>query len=543
MRYLLAGLVLLFPTLAFAATPTLFQHVSGSNTRDNSLSSPFCYYQELPNPTTAGNAVVVGFTFNASSNPTVTDDKNNSYTVEENFYGTTSTQSIGLAAAFNVAAGARKISVCFPSSPGGSAYLAIMASEFAIATAVDGPGTGVNSIGTSVSAGNLTPTVASDLVYQITFSTSVNQSKFTAGSQSNIAWDLLSADLKDGLAAQYGIYGSTSTINPTMSMGTSQSFISAAILLKAGAAGSVPAGMRIVHLEHTSICGVATCGNSFANPLPLQFPSSGNLIVALTGGGNPLCTMSSLVDSDNNAWEQAGSTYTYNGGGQDTVQVYYAGNAKTSTDLSLTAHFTANTCDWSILFYDITGASPTPLDTTNGGTGNQTSTSGSLKVPFTITPAQPGELIFTNIIWDYNTVTGLSSNSGASYSDVDWFTGEAISGPEPVDQNNGWGHVVSTSNTATSFTWAQANDTSLPAGPYAAMAAAFKAGSIVVPPAPPTNDLSCYDPITISCHGFGLRLNCCDGSSWLDRSQILFSFIRRTHRNIRHRSRKPGKSS
>jgi hypothetical protein len=362
-----------------------------------------------------------------------------------------------------------------------------MATEFANATAIDGLGTGFNSSGTSVSAGNLTPSVANDLVYQITLSTSVNQSKFTAGSQSNITWNLLSADLRDGLAAQYGVYASTSAISPTMSMGTSQSFVSAAILLKSGTAGSVPTGMRIVHLEHTSICGVATCGNSFANPLPLQFPSTGNLIVALAGGGNPVCTMSSLVDSDSNPWEQAGSTYSYNGGGADTVQIYYAANANTSTNLSLTTHFTSSACDWSILFYDVSGAATSPLDTTNGTIGNQTSTSGTLTVPYTITPAQPGELIFTNVIWDYNTATGLSSNVGNSYGDVNWYSGEPISGPEPVDQNNGWGHVVSTSSTAMSFIWAQANDTSLPAGPYAAIAAAFKAGSNTGQPAPPTN--------------------------------------------------------
>jgi hypothetical protein len=51
LSYVLAGLVFLFPKLAFAVTPTLVQHVSSSNTRDNTLQSPYCYTEILPNPT------------------------------------------------------------------------------------------------------------------------------------------------------------------------------------------------------------------------------------------------------------------------------------------------------------------------------------------------------------------------------------------------------------------------------------------------------------------------------------------------------------
>jgi hypothetical protein len=456
------------------AEPTLVQHVSGSNTRANTLGSPYCYTQILPNPTTAGNAVIVGFTYNGASTPTVTDDQSNRYTIEENFYGTTSAQSIGLAAAFNVTAGARIISVCFPSTPGvGGAYLAVMASEFSNVVGIDGSGTGINSSGTTVAVGDLTPSVANDMVYQITFSTSVNQSGFAAGSQNNISWNLLSADLQDGLAAQYGVYGSAGTINPTMSMGTSQSFVSAAVLFTTGTAGSVPTGMRIVHLQHESMCGVATCGSSFLNPTPLQFPSTGNLIVALSGGGNPACTISSVTDSSSNPWAQAGSTYSYDGGGQDTVQTFYAGNAITSTNLSLTLNFSNSNCGWTTLLYDVADAAVSPLDTANGGTGNQGPTNGTLTVPYTITPAQSGELIFTNIIWDYNTAAGLTSNSGDSYFDANMFSGEPINGPEPVDQNNGWGHAISTSNGAITFTWIQLSS-SIEAGPFASMAVAFK---------------------------------------------------------------------
>src|ERR1035438_371072 len=121
--------------------------------------------------------------------------------------------------------------------------------------------------------------------------------------------------------------------------------------------------MRIVHLQHESICGDATCGANFPNPIPLQFPSTGNLIVANSGGGNPSCTISSIASTPSNTWAQAGSVYT---AGVDTSQIYYAGNATTSTSLSLSVTMSNAECDWSILLYDVANAATSPLDTAAG---------------------------------------------------------------------------------------------------------------------------------------------------------------------------------
>jgi len=420
----------------------------------------------------------VGFTFNNNPTPTVTDDQNNSYAIVQNYYDATDNQSVAIAAAFNVSAGARNISVCFSSYPGG--YVQPMATEFDNVIAVDGSGTGSNGTGTSVTAGNLRPTTSGDLAYQIVFSLSVNQSSFTAGSQGNIGWNLLSADLMDGWAGQYGVYNSTSVINPTMSMGTSQNWVTAAILLQQGSAGSVPSGMRIVHLLHENIpytTGAGGTGNPFLNPLPLQFPSSGNLLVAMIGGGDASETVTSMTDN-NNTWTQAGSTFV--APASDTVQTYDAGNATSSSNLGLTLNWTGSSGDFTIFLYDVTGAASSPLDTTTGATGNQDSTNGTLTAPYTLTPAQSGELIFTDIMWEFNTAIGLLPSTGTSYFDTNTFSGESLSGPEPVDQNNGWGHVIYTGTTAVSFTWSQLSNT-LPAGNWTSMAVAF------LPANPPQN--------------------------------------------------------
>ncbi len=59
--------------------------------------------------------------------------------------------------------------------------------------------------------------------------------------------------------------------------------------------------------------------------------------------------------------------------------------------------------------------------------------------------------------------------------DGDITSGESMSGPFPVDENNGWGHAISTSTTPMSFTWVPYYP-SLSFGTYAGVAAAFKPG-------------------------------------------------------------------
>jgi hypothetical protein len=448
------------------ATPMLVQHVSGSSTRNNNFSNPFCYKYQLPGLTTAGNSVVVGFTFMNNPVPTVTDDKGDVYTIEVTHFDSADNQSVGIAAAFNVTAGARVISSCFSADPGG--FVQPMATEFDNVIGVDGSA-GNHGTGVSVTSGSMTPTVSGDLVYQVVASLSWNQSSFTAGSQPNITWNLLSADLMDGWAGQAGVYSSTSAINPTMALGTSQRWLSAAILLKSGTSGNVPSGMRVIRLVHENIpehIEAGGTGNPFPNPLSLQLPCSGNLLVAMIGGGNHSEAVTSMKDTNNNTWSQAGATQN---SGNDTVQVFYAANVTPSSSLGLTLNWTGGDGDYTIFFYDVTGAASSPLDTTAGSTGTQV-TAGPLTMSFTINPATPQEIVFSEVIWDFNTGVGLAGQ----FFDTNTFSGESLSGPEPVDENNGWGHVITA--TTVGFTW-QPLSNSLPVGAWAGMAAAFKSAN------------------------------------------------------------------
>jgi len=120
------------------------------------------------------------------------------------------------------------------------------------------------------------------------------------------------------------------------------------------------------------------------------------------------------------------------------------------------------------MFYDVAGAAASPLDTTASATGSQ-STAGNLTA-LSITPSTSStEFIFAMMPVDYNTVTGLVNG----FNDADMFSGEALSGPEPVDENNGWGHFVVSSTNAVPITWTFLSN-SLAAGSWSSMASAFK---------------------------------------------------------------------
>jgi len=419
----------------------------------------------------------VGFTYHGNPTPTVTDDQGNSYSIAASYYDSKDGQSAGIAAAFNVNANARELSLCFSADPGG--YVQPTASEFSNVIGIDGNGAGSSGNGSTMQTGALTPSAAGDLLYQVGASLSWAQSGFTAGTQSGVAWNLLSADLMDGWVAQYGIASGSSAITPTIGLGTADNWVSAAALLKTGAAGSVPAGLRVVHLLHENIPYHPQAGGNympFPNPVPVQFPCSGNLLVAMIGGGNNPEPATQVRDSSQNPWSQAGNTYSQS---DDTVQAFYAANATCNAALSLTTTFSGGTGDYTILFYDVAGAATTPLDTTVGGGGDY-GTPGAFTMPFTLTPSTANEIVFAQIMWDYNTGVGLQyaigtgANSNGLF-DANRFSGENLDGPEPVDENNGWGHIHTTTTSPVSFTWQVLQPNSDPIRYWAAMAVAFKA--------------------------------------------------------------------
>lgn len=443
--------------------PVMVQHVSGSSTRNNGTSSPHCYNIQLPNPTTAGNAVAVELTWHGNATPSASDDKGDVYSTVANYFDATDNQSLAVVTSFGVAAGARVVGGCFSADPGSNIQVSV--TEIAGVVGVDGTSQGGNGMGKTAMTSSMTPSASGDMVLQLAWSASMSQSSFSAGSGSNFYPELLSSDIQDGYAVQFGGYYDTLTFNPMMYMGTSQNWATVAVLLKPGLAGSVPTGLRVVRLLHENVpfhVSSGGTGNPFPNPLPLQFPSRGNLLVAMIGGGNTSETITSISDTNDNTWVQPCSPAVI--GNNDTVQAYYAANAFTTSDLSISTKWTGTSGDFTLFLYDVADANLTnPFDGCQATTGNQGSTNGTMTLPFMIAPSQATEIAFVQTIWDFNTGVGMSPG----LFDTNTFSGENLSGPEPVDENNAWGHVYTTSTTPFQVTWTLESNT-LAVGNWAA---------------------------------------------------------------------------
>ena len=460
-RWLILAIFLLSAFGAEAQTPTLVQHVSCANSSVPSggggqISSTPVYYCPLPEPTQAGNAIIVGVTaYNGGAPYTVTDDKSNSYGSALSSVVDSNSAYNAVFVATNVAAGTRFIQLNGTNSQTSNA--AVTVSEYynvATSSAVDTSKCTADSSGTSITAGGITPTVSGDLLWQVAFnasgggSTPGAVSSFTAGSQSNITWQFLGADLFNGSAEQAGVYSSTSAINPTFTSGTSQTFTSCVVALKAASAGNAPtSAFRIVHMLHQQI------GTGSANPFPMLFPSSGNLLVlSLVSGGSEITSMTS---NPSNTWAATG---TFAGGtaGVAGSQMYYAANATPSSNMTLSVTHTASTND-TYMMYDIVGAATSPFDKDSGGqTGTEASEASSLTTCsgcLTPTGVSGGnEIIIGNAGWQFCTANGISSPSGALF-DAATYTGNDVNGPQSVDQNNGWFHYYDSSTSAVTVTW------------------------------------------------------------------------------------------
>ena len=443
-------------------TPTLVQHVSQSNTQANAVTA---YQIHLPNATQRGNCLIVGVNSGASgAAPSVTDDQGDVFAPIVS--GNDGQTNLTIFVALSIAAGAQNITVSFGSA---TSHVAGLASEFynvATAGVVDGYQASSGS-GISVTAGNLTPVASRDLVYQLAVQDGIGNpiSSFVQGAS---PWSLLSADVMDGMAAQYQIQTSAAAINPGMALAATHSWNSAAVALTSGPSGSNIAGIHVVHLQHNALPA------NTASLIALQFPSTGNLVVALWMGrvGEDI---TNIGDGNGNTYAQLGSAFG-NGNSGDN-QIFYATSASTGTAMAgpvltttgtLTAGATAQ-------LFDIAGAASAPFDMKAGwqtASGSQT-TSGNVSGA-SITPSSVSELVISSIGVAGNTINGVSTGNFVAS------TTTPETSPWPDDENGGWSVGNNLGTNPVTFVW---NTTGGPVGNWASIAAGFEAPVIQTTPA------------------------------------------------------------
>jgi hypothetical protein len=489
-------LVFLFPVLAAGQTPTLVQHVSCPNSGPlgdgigGPQSSTPTYKCPLPELTQSGSALLLGFFANNSGGPTwtVSDDKGNTWTKATSTVDG-SGNIVAVYYALNVAAGTHVLSV--KSSAQTNGFVAVSASEYynvATSSALDTSNCNAGPSSTTISAGSITPSTSGDLLWQWAAqpnipanSTNVGAvTSFSAGTIPASSWLLNGTDIFDGDAVQAAVYNSTAAITPQFTSGTAQPFDSCVMALKAASAGNPPTNsFRIVHMLHQALHPGAP------QTFPLQFPTSGNLLIAsFMAGSNQITGISS---TPSNTWTATGSPTIQ---GSDVFsQIYYVANASKANSMTISVSRSA-TGDATIIFYDVTGAALSPLVNNQGEVGSQPTIVGSITTcsacitPTTVTGGN--ELIVGNTGQSWGTVVAVSGPSGALL-DTATFDGNSVNGPEDVDQNNGWFHAYTTSTSPVSVTFTYNTDGTHAQGDWANTQAVFKpSSSVTQQPSPPT---------------------------------------------------------
>lgn len=453
--------------------PGLYQHLATA--MDNHPMTTLTVY--LPNPAGSGNTLLLGIQYNSAGwVKSVTDDQSNTWKLGPIVTSPTKSaagefQKMAIYYVIGAKARTRKISVAFGGLTGTNGYPQAVASEFYNVGGIDA--TCVNA--SSLAVGPMRTTTAGDLIYEWGVDFSATNSKGGAFNGTSITagtgFSLLSADLQVGSGDQYQIQTFAGAITPKFTVSGSGRWGAIAIALKPAQAGTHPSGLHIVHMQHELLAS-ANMQNR-PNPLPLQFPSSGNLMIAtFTGAGDVL---SGMTDSANNTWRVAAST-----AGESnccSAVVMYAANAKTSSSLrDLTTRmnpFTGSGDDMLIL-YDIAGASSSPLDV------HKTSIGTSHSSPFistSLTPSAAGEFVVDAASVYYDTLNGTATAGQVLDAVVNGFDCDGSgcgTSPSTLEMDDGFSHLYSTGNTTITFRYLYNSCNGGGVYKYGTAAAAFK---------------------------------------------------------------------
>jgi hypothetical protein len=414
---------------------------------------PYDYRCRLPEPTTAGDTLILTFGYdNTGGNQVwaISDDGGNTWGAADVVSGTANNKQVRMYHVSNVNANTTYVNIRLPSG-GLNGFWQPIISEFYNVGNVDNVTESCNSatLGT-ITSGNLTTfTKSGDLIYQVALSFAVASTSYAAGSQSNIAWGLAFELLGDGAAAQYGVYNSTASLNPTFTSGSSNLYISCAMAYVPAASGSAPsAKLRTIRIEHDAM------PKNAANPWSIGMISTGDVVYFAYVGNDAITSLTSSPPPSN-GWVASGADF--NGlNGHNHVNFYCGKFSSPPGSIILSLTRSANTNDSINMIYDVVGGTCN-LDGDSGGqAGNQSTLVGNLTTCSScLTPTKQNDFILVEGGQAFCTATSLTTPSGA-IDDAGYFSGNTIDGPTQTDENNFWGHYYNGSSLSPlTFTWGE----------------------------------------------------------------------------------------
>ena len=436
-------------------SPVLVQHVASSANPVGLGISGNHFKIPLPNPVLSGDALVLGITFPHGNSSTVTDSLGQSWPAaaitEDGGSGNYVTQIYVLCGSTG---GNDTISVGLTNSTLPFQYTVSEFNTVATSGCVDGTGGGANLApggSATISPGAFTPSTNNNsngghVIWNYTAlasQASGNPTAWTAAS----GFTLLDADIawfdKQGFphASQWYLQSSNGSVTPSIqSTGdTSDRFNSASVaLLVANAGGAVPSSIHINKILHQSWTAPTS------SSLTLQIPATGNLrVLAFTVGLNSL-NITSITDNESGTWKIEQS----NG---DSSQIWYSANRSANPNLQVTLHLSGASDTNSVRFFDIQGASASPVDVA-AGTDPTSCLSGTINNQPDLTPTSGNELVIATMGIGDGPGLGLASGapSGAVW-DLTTYSGEVDN--DLMENADALAHVYITSGGPETWNW------------------------------------------------------------------------------------------
>jgi len=440
---------------AWAQTPGFVSEASNNSilsnavgTKANSTCSTDAYCEWYVENALGGNLGIVPFQYSSSpsSTPSVADDKSDSYSCVA-ASSASSSKLVDVCYAPNLTSGARGVTISFGAAVTQVTAKAAMFYNIATSSPLDASSSAVGSSSTTVNAVSVTTNYANDLIYVYVCRTGtpLSTSAFVAGS----GFTLGTTDYHDGCASEWEVDTGTGSITPTMTLGGASTYIEYVLAFKAATAGTAPSGWYADRMMSWSSPTAQT-----ATSWPFQFPSSGNLLFSASscGGAGPM-EETGITDSTN-TWTSAGAVNVT--GGVAATSEFYVANAASDPAGTLTAT-TSGTGDCTFTFYDFTGAPSAPILTHDSYSGDITSTGSTFPITTTFRLNSTASGLTIAVGGEYDNTSISVASPSPCYFDAATYGGEALNGPEPLWENNPWGHCYTSTFGAQSWTFGLTN--------------------------------------------------------------------------------------
>jgi hypothetical protein len=465
--------------LLVCAVPAIAQTPACRNVKDN--SEPFnivtaatnSIAMELPEPSGANNAIIVPISHTGGT-LSVVDDKSNTYVLGHHTNDSGNGEDVSIYYAIGTTGGVRKVTVSTTStSDNFFAAAVIECTNVATSSALDvHNGNSANT--NTIQAGSVTPSVSNDLFIQVfwnDFTISSAQTNILAGSQSNITWKLFVADRAAQWGAQWGVYTTTTAINPQMTDTGNTGYVTAMIGLKQAAAGTAfpTSGTHILSAK-TMWLDQGQRAWEGTMPRTEQLPCDPTANAVYFGWvGNQNLTLTGITDSNSNTYTATGAANCSSTGCVHAFRTGDGTGVTLTNSQTLVYSGTNPQSSASGIVYCVSNLGT--FDKTATGTGTQ-STNGASVTGTSITPATSNGIIFSVMQESTSSFSGVSAPAAGQFDSCFW--GNQPGGGGGCDQDNGWAHYFNPNTSAVSFTWTNAF-AGKPVGIWADRNDAFKA--------------------------------------------------------------------